>query len=59
MSWPSAKQAIEDGRGMKEAEENRQALYELGMWGVPSFRAGDVHVWGNDRLDMLARRLER
>lgn len=58
VSWSAATQAIEQGRGMDEAEENRRALYELGMWGVPSFRAGDVHVWGNDRLDMLARRLE-
>ncbi len=39
------------------AESNRKALYGLGQWGVPTVRAGDFVVWGNDRLSLLARRL--
>jgi len=33
--------------------ENREALLEMGLWGVPSFRMGDLIAWGQDRLDLL------
>jgi 2-hydroxychromene-2-carboxylate isomerase len=32
------------------AERNREELFSLGLWGVPSFRVGDLAVWGQDRL---------
>jgi len=35
------------------AEDNRQAMYECGLWGVPSFRYGDVSCWGQDRLWLI------
>jgi hypothetical protein len=31
----------------------------IGLWGVPSFRVGDLALWGQDRLDILADRLRR
>lgn len=39
------------------AETNREALNELGLWGVPSFRVGDLAVWGQDRLWLIDRAL--
>lgn len=41
------------------AEANRQALTDLGLWGVPSFRAGDLAVWGQDRLWLIDEALSR
>jgi 2-hydroxychromene-2-carboxylate isomerase len=34
-------------------EDNRQALLSYGLWGVPSYRVGDLALWGQDRLDVL------
>lgn len=39
------------------AEQNRQALRERGLWGVPSFAIGDWAVWGQDRLSWALERL--
>lgn len=27
-------------------EQNRQALTDLGLWGVPSFRVRETYFWG-------------
>ncbi|MEH6604855.1 MAG: DsbA family protein [Pseudomonadales bacterium] len=46
-------------------EENRQAMYEAGLWGVPSFRLLDekgeqvLALWGQDRLWLFAREIQR
>ena len=46
-------------------EENRQAMYKAGLWGVPSFRLLDnnsgepvLALWGQDRLWMIAREIQ-
>ncbi len=56
--------ARDDWRDVIEA--NRQALYELGLWGVPSFRvtgpdaaAGSWTTWGQDRLWRVTREVAR
>ena len=51
------KTAVRDERWRDEVEVNRQALVELGLWGVPSFRIGDYTGWGQDRLWVLEDRL--
>ena len=46
-------------------ENNRLAMYEAGLWGVPSFRLlnqqGEsvLALWGQDRLWLVAREIER
>lgn len=43
--------ALEDESWRETAERNRQELFDLGLWGVPSFRvAGRPPHWGQDRL---------
>lgn len=32
------------------ADQNSQALTELGFWGVPCFKFAETAVWGQDRL---------
>lgn len=46
-------------------EQNRLAMYEAGLWGVPSFRLLDENgeqllaLWGQDRLWLFAREIQR
>jgi len=40
--------------GAALAATNRDAMTgELGLWGVPSFRCGDLTTWGQDRLPLI------
>ena len=41
------------------AEDNRNALFEAGLWGVPGFRIGDFATWGQDRLWMVEEIVKR
>jgi 2-hydroxychromene-2-carboxylate isomerase len=50
LDWQKARTLLEDESWRNWAEENRQAMYECGLWGVPSFRYGTVSCWGQDRL---------
>lgn len=46
-------------------EDNRVAMYQAGLWGVPSFRLLDeggaqlLALWGQDRLWLIARAIRR
>lgn len=50
LSWTDARARIDNDDWRPEAEANRAEMMALGLWGVPSFRAGDTAVWGQDRL---------
>ncbi|MDP1999960.1 MAG: DsbA family protein [Rhodoferax sp.] len=50
LSWPEARHALKEDGWRRVAEENRVAMLDLGLWGVPSFRVGSTAVWGQDRL---------
>ncbi|MBX3249143.1 MAG: DsbA family protein [Myxococcales bacterium] len=50
--------ALADEAWRGEVEENRRALTDLGLWGVPSLDLGDETFWGQDRIPLLERRLE-
>lgn len=56
--WPELKEAMEKDDWRGQAEANREALTEIGLWGVPSFRIGDIAIWGQDRDWLLARKIE-
>lgn len=36
-----------------EADANRHQMFDLSLWGVPSFRFGESSTWGQDRLWLL------
>ena len=48
--WSEAQAALQHNGWRSQAEENRSAMFALGLWGVPSFHVGDAAVWGQDRL---------
>ena len=50
LGWREAQPRIGNNDWRAEAEENRQELFSLGLWGVPCFRFGEVSAWGQDRL---------
>jgi 2-hydroxychromene-2-carboxylate isomerase len=50
LAWADCLDALDDGGWRAEAERDRAALFERGLWGVPSFAVGDVAAWGQDRL---------
>jgi 2-hydroxychromene-2-carboxylate isomerase len=46
--------ALADGSWRDAAARHREDLLATGLWGVPSFRVGDLPaVWGQDRLWMV------
>jgi 2-hydroxychromene-2-carboxylate isomerase len=51
--------AIEDRGWQEMAKSNRQALTNLGLWGVPSLRIGSYSSWGQDRLPLLEAEIAR
>lgn len=50
LPWAEAQLALREEGWREVAETNRQELLGLGLWGVPSFRVGELSAWGQDRL---------
>lgn len=65
LDWSVAKTLIGQLGWEASIEENRRAMYELGLWGVPSYRlldeTGDtvLALWGQDRLWTMAAAIQR
>ena len=70
LSWAEAQSIVgknvwNDVAWRDEIEANRRTMYDLGLWGVPSFRlldaAGEarLRVWGQDRLWLVAHEIQR
>jgi 2-hydroxychromene-2-carboxylate isomerase len=63
LSWADAR--VDRDGWRDELEQNRQTLFELGLWGVPSFRLlgdegePDFCTWGQDRLWLVEREIRR
>ena len=61
LDWSEAKPIMDrelaSGEWRIWAEENYSKMRELGLWGVPSFAYKDVSVWGQDRIDVIERRV--
>lgn len=50
LNWQGAQQALNDENWRLRVEANRNELFSLGLWGVPSFKVGNTSIWGQDRL---------
>ncbi|NOT40208.1 MAG: hypothetical protein HOP13_06930 [Alphaproteobacteria bacterium] len=52
--------ALADESWRKVAEANREELFGLGLWGVPSFRVNNNRAhWGQDRLWAIEQELQQ
>jgi 2-hydroxychromene-2-carboxylate isomerase len=47
------KSALESNHWQDKAEQHREDLSELGLWGVPAFHSEHLTCWGQDRLWVL------
>ena len=59
LDWNAAREQLGSVAWRAEAEANRAEMTSLGVWGVPSFRVGDVITWGQDRLWVIEEELKR
>ncbi|WP_438952603.1 DsbA family protein [Porticoccus sp.] len=65
LSWDEAQTHLGNPGWEDMPEQNRLAMYEAGLWGVPSFRLLDENgeqllaLWGQDRLWLFAREIQR
>ncbi len=65
LSWDDARAHLHGEGWRPELEENRSALFALGLWGVPSFclRGADgealYSTWGQDRLWRVEQEIQR
>jgi len=51
--------AIENRSWKEKGKANREALTDLGLWGVPSIRIGSYSTWGQDRIPLLEAEIAR
>lgn len=50
LNWTDASAQLDNDDWRATAEANRAEMMSYGIWGVPSFRVGEMAVWGQDRL---------
>jgi 2-hydroxychromene-2-carboxylate isomerase len=53
LDWADAQSALADEGWRQMVADNRQALLNAGLWGVPSYVCGDRRLWGQDRIEIL------
>jgi 2-hydroxychromene-2-carboxylate isomerase len=65
LDWDKARQIVGKPGWETLLESNRLAMYDAGLWGVPSFRLLDesgnalLSLWGQDRLWLFSREIQR
>lgn len=59
IDWSQAKTRLDTGIDLDYAEANRQAMFDAGFWGVPTFRTGRFATWGRDRIWMIEEMIRR
>lgn len=65
MSWEEARRRLTRDEWRTDAEDNRSVMFEMGLWGVPSFRLSGPEgqpplcTWGQDRLWLLENEITR
>jgi len=59
ISEADVKASIEDSSWKELAKANREALTDMGLWGVPSLRIGSYSTWGQDRIPALEAEITR
>ncbi len=53
LDWAQAKALLGDSSWRSWAQKNLEEMYAMGCWGVPSFRYGELTLWGQDRLGLV------
>ena len=59
LPWSACQTALRSQHWQAEVDANREAMLSAGQWGVPVLRYGETTAWGQDRLWVLDRALQR
>ncbi len=57
LDWSQAKQSLLDTSWRDWVNQHREQMTQLGLWGVPTFRFGELSVWGQDRFWLIRKKL--
>lgn len=58
LDWDEAQQHLHNTQWQNWAQLNLESLQKLGFWGVPCFQYGNLAVWGQDRLWLIAEKIK-
>jgi len=53
LDWTKAKSLLTNQEWRNWAQANYTQMQQLGLWGVPCLKYGDISVWGQDRIDVI------
>ncbi len=59
LEWEIAKQWLDKSDWRESVENNRNDLDKLGLWGVPSFTCDKEYIWGQDRLWLIHKAMQK
>jgi len=59
LNWQQAKPQLQDDSWRIWVQQNLAEIYQNDLWGVPSFKYGEVKVFGQDRIDCIERAIVR
>lgn len=65
LSWSEAVSRLDSDDWRGELEANRAAMFDFGLWGVPSYRIvgrpgqRDFYTWGQDRIWLVEREIRK
>ncbi|UZE94595.1 DsbA family protein [Alkalimarinus alittae] len=57
LDWNTAKSLLAGDSWRLWAEQNLKDMYNLGLWGVPSFQHKNTAVWGQDRIFVIENQI--
>lgn len=63
LNWSEAKDIMGNNDWQAEFDQNMQDMYDMGLWGVPSFRISGgglpaTGIWGQDRMWLMEADIE-
>ena len=53
LDWDTARQQLGNEHWRGAVQKNLEEMYAMGCWGVPSFRYGELVLWGQDRIGIV------
>ena len=59
LSWSIAKAQLTNTQWKSEVNNNLTEMYKSGCWGVPSFRYNGNSYWGQDRLGIIEKQIQK
>lgn len=59
LDFKKAKKLLQTTSWKEMTDNNQNELKNIGLWGVPSFNYRGIHLWGQDRINILEYLIEK